>query len=236
MATSPELLSEHPTSEACKTSEMVNIDIAAEGDVIFVLKQTRLRVSSAILANASPVFKTMFGPNFAEGQGQSSAGDPREVTLFDDDLQAMTRLCRILHHQNDTKDILLTSTESYESCVDDLFALTVVSDKCDCSDGVEAVIKCFLAELASTSLSVLRTPVAMLVLSAVAYNISDCRHFALFTRRLVIDFGLNYSVLARRCHYALEELPSMFLCKCAVFHEYRARGQPLTSWTVFLEE
>jgi hypothetical protein len=101
MAIEPEPLGEHPTTEASQTSEMVNIDIAAEGDVIFVLQQTRLRVSSVILASASPVFKTMFGPNFAEGQGQRSAADPREVTLHDDDLCAMTRLCRLLHHQPD---------------------------------------------------------------------------------------------------------------------------------------
>jgi len=101
IATAPEAPGEHSTSEAPHPSEMVNIDIAAEGDVILVLQQTRLRVSSAILSSASPVFKTMFGPNFLEGQGQRSAGDPREVTLHDDDLCAMTRLCRLLHHQPD---------------------------------------------------------------------------------------------------------------------------------------
>ncbi|GAB7323965.1 hypothetical protein MBLNU13_g07376t1 [Cladosporium sp. NU13] len=76
----------------------------------------------------------------------------------------------------------------------------------------------------------------MLILSAVIYNNSDCRYFALFTRRLVLDFGLKYSVLSDRCQYALEALPSMFFCNCAYFHEYRARGQPLRSWTVLLEE
>ena len=80
---------------------MASINIATEGDVIFVLQQTRLRVSSVILSSASPVFKAMFGPNYAEGQGQRSAGEPREVPLFDDDLCAMARLCRLLHHQPD---------------------------------------------------------------------------------------------------------------------------------------
>lgn len=190
---------------------MVNVDIAAEGDVILVLQKTRLRVSSAILCNASPVFKTMFGPSFADGQGQRSAGNPKEVALHDDDLRAMTRLCRILHHQNQTRDTLLFSSEDVDDCVDHLFALTVVVDKYNCSDSVEAVIKCLLSELASISLSELVSATATLVLSAVAYKINDCRYFALLTRRLALDFGFNYSKLADE--YALEALPSMFLRK-----------------------
>lgn len=101
MAIDPEPLGEDLTNEASQPSEMANVDIAPEGDVIFVLQQTRLRVSSVILASASPVFKVMFGPNFAEGQGHRTAGEPREVPLHDDDLCAMTRLCRLLHHQPD---------------------------------------------------------------------------------------------------------------------------------------
>jgi len=61
---------------------------------------------------------------------------------------------------------------------------------------------------------------ALLVLSAVAYKIDDCRHFALFSRRLVLDITFNYSVLAGQ--YALEALPSMFLCKYLVVDEDRA--------------
>jgi hypothetical protein len=101
--------------------------------------------------------------------------------------------------------------------VDHLFNLTVVADKYDCIDSVEAVIKVLLSELASTSLSLLvsLTVTLLLLLSAVSYKIDDWRYFALFTRRLVLDVLSNYSELAG--HHALEDLPSMFLCKCAVF-------------------
>jgi hypothetical protein len=218
MASDSESLSEHSTTEASQPPQIVNADIAAEGDVIFILQQTRLLVSSIILSSASPVFKAMFGPSFTEGQGQRSAGEPREVTLHDDDLKAMDRLCRILHHQSQTKDTHLGSLGDVENCVDHLFNLTVVADKYDCIDSVEAVVKVLLSELASNSLSLLvsLTVKPLLVLSAVAYKIDDWRYFALFTRRMVLDVSRSYSGLAG--HYALEELPSMFLCKCTVLH------------------
>jgi len=227
MATSPEPFGESPTTKAPVPVGTCNINIAFDGDVIFALQQTRLRVSSAILFSASPVFKRMFGPNFAEGQGERSSKNPRKITLSDDDVSAMTKLCRILHHQSETRDTLLTQdtdhtpAETIGRCIDDLFALTVVSDKYDCSDSVEAVVKYLLSEYASPSLCERMSARATLVLSAIAYKIYDCRHFALFTRRLVLDFGVSYSNLAG--NYALEELPYMFLCKCTVFHGRRTK-------------
>lgn len=211
MATDPEQLDQNSATETSRPAEMVNIDIAAEGDVLFVLQQTRLRVSSVILSSASPVFKAMFGPNFAEGQGERTAGDPREVPLYDDDLDAMTRLCRILRHQDETEDTPLTSIGPVESCLDGVYTLTVASDKYGCTESIKVVVKYLLSELASTSISLLVSPMALLILSAVAYKIKDCRHFALFTRRLVLDVSYNYSSLAGQP--GLEALPSMFLCK-----------------------
>ena len=196
MATGTEPLADHSSTKASQPSEMVNIDIATEGDVIFVLQQTRLRVSSVILSSASPVFKVMFGPNFAEGQGHRTAREPREVPLHDDDLGAITRLCRILHHQDETDDTILASIGPVERCVDGLLALTVVSDKYGCTDSVKVVVKYLLSELASISLYAFVSPMALLILGAVAYKIDDCRHFALFSRRLVLDITYNYSLLA----------------------------------------
>jgi hypothetical protein len=125
MATDPEPLGEDTTTEASRTSEIVNIDVATEGDVIFVLQQTRLRVSSVILASASPVFKAMFGPSFAEGQGHRTAEEPREVPLHDDDLGAMIRLCRLLHHQPDQEAFPHGAThDQIVQCAQEFFTLT----------------------------------------------------------------------------------------------------------------
>jgi hypothetical protein len=78
------------------------LDVAAEGDVVFNLKLTRLRVSSAILASASPVFKVMLGPVFLEGQDFRSAQYPKQIPL-EHDSAAIMRLCFLLHHKCDPK-------------------------------------------------------------------------------------------------------------------------------------
>ena len=43
----------------------------------------------------------MLGPNLLEGQGDRNAQNPKENALFDDDITALGRLCRLLHHQDD---------------------------------------------------------------------------------------------------------------------------------------
>ena len=65
-----------------------------EGDIILVLGDVGLQVSSKVLSLASPVFKAMFGPHFAEGQGQASSTKIRRVKLHDDDVEAMKILCK----------------------------------------------------------------------------------------------------------------------------------------------
>ena len=67
-----------------------------EGDVILVLGDVGLQVSSKVLSVASPVFKAMFGPHFAEGQGQASSMKPRRIKLHDDDVEAMKVLCKYI--------------------------------------------------------------------------------------------------------------------------------------------
>ncbi|WPA99334.1 uncharacterized protein RHO25_003951 [Cercospora beticola] len=79
-------------------------EIAPDGDVILVVgsdkfPKIKLRVSSVLLANTSPVFKTMFGPHFREGrQLRNSANhSPPEVPLPDDEWLPMTLLCKMAH-------------------------------------------------------------------------------------------------------------------------------------------
>jgi hypothetical protein len=109
-------------------------DVAAEGDMILTLQHSRLRVSSVILASASPVFKVMMGPAFLEGRDFRSAQYPKEIPL-EDDSTAMTRLCFMLHHRRYPKcsppqDIPLVDG------AEGLFALAVVADKYSCTDAV----------------------------------------------------------------------------------------------------
>ena len=75
--------------------------IDPNGDVIFELKGARLLVCSRILILVSPVFEAMFKPRFKEGieLDQKRSGEKQTVALPDDDAQAMTILCRIIHHR-----------------------------------------------------------------------------------------------------------------------------------------
>lgn len=70
----------------------------------------------------------MLWPNFLERQGDRSAQDPKETPLSDDDVAAMVRLCRLLHHQDDLP-VALHDETSLAAGAEELLALTVLADK-----------------------------------------------------------------------------------------------------------
>lgn len=76
--------------------------IDPNGDLILVIgtsKTISLRVQSKILSLASKVFLTMFSLPFKEGTGLASSVEPYSVSLPEDDPDAMTILCKLLHFQ-----------------------------------------------------------------------------------------------------------------------------------------
>lgn len=84
---------------------MPHIDIDRHGDVTLQLTKggnvsdkgtNSILVSSKVLKLASPVFSVMLGPSFREGQ-RSASGTLDPIPLPDDDAEAMTVLCHILH-------------------------------------------------------------------------------------------------------------------------------------------
>ncbi|OHW95942.1 hypothetical protein CSPAE12_05518 [Colletotrichum incanum] len=61
----------------------------------------KLRVSSKVLMLNSPVFKAMLGGKFREATElakNTGFSDPYSIDLPDDDVEAMTTLCQILHN------------------------------------------------------------------------------------------------------------------------------------------
>ncbi|KAI9871679.1 MAG: hypothetical protein M1830_002623 [Pleopsidium flavum] len=106
------------------SNESLKIVIDPDGDIIFVLEETELRVSSKVLSVASAVFKAMFGPHFLEGSDLTSMS-ARRISLPDDNAEAMTTLCNILHHRNNKID--------QEPAPSALEQLAVLCDKYDCS-------------------------------------------------------------------------------------------------------
>lgn len=196
-----------PSTPASQPTETTNTDITAEGDVILILQHSRLRVSSAILASASPVFKVMLGPAFLEKQDFRSAQYPKQIPL-DDDSTAMTRLCFLLHHKRDPQnstphDIPLTDG------AERLFALAVTANKYGCAGAVGMAGSSLLSYFAYSSTSTGMPIEALLYLIGAAYVLEENRQFALFTRRLVMDQTTRFAKLA--AHPVMAFLPVFVL-------------------------
>lgn len=82
-------------------------------------------VSTKVLSAASPVFRAMFGPNFAEGQTLMQSGNSLPMIEFpDDDELALEQLFPILH-ENDIC-VVKDATDA-----DSLWQLALVADKYD---------------------------------------------------------------------------------------------------------
>ncbi|MCJ1396910.1 hypothetical protein MMC11_000101 [Xylographa trunciseda] len=112
-------------NEVAKTPNRTqDVDIDANGDVILHLSsETKLRVSSKVLSLASPVFKAMFRSGFAEGSALIQNGSCY-VHLSDDNPEAVTRLCRVLHHRSRIPKVWVGN-----KLMEDM---AVLSDKYDC--------------------------------------------------------------------------------------------------------
>ena len=109
---SPELDESWHTPKRRKTmpapSRVVDVSQTSEGDLVLVVgkgkKVMLLRVHSAILKMASPVFRAMLGANFIEGSTTHTADNP--LDLKEDDAQAMLDLCSLIQHQYKSSDSL----------------------------------------------------------------------------------------------------------------------------------
>lgn len=113
-------------TEELNDSSLTSIaEIATNSDVILVvgLEKRKLQVNSSVLKNASKVFNAMFGPHFSEGQNLLG-NSPNEVSMPDDNADALTIICRILHLRNDLIPDSLTSSE--------ILQIAIAADKFDC--------------------------------------------------------------------------------------------------------
>ncbi|CAK7274998.1 hypothetical protein SEPCBS119000_006459 [Sporothrix epigloea] len=117
--------------------------IAVSGDVVLVVGPSgkKLRVHSLFIANASPVFNAMLGPNFAEGQQLKKSG-LTEVVLPDDDAEAMELILKVIHGCNDTVPEKLTP--------DELVAVAVAADKYDCVGSLTFAMQIWLSCMSMT--------------------------------------------------------------------------------------
>ncbi|ETI26079.1 hypothetical protein G647_02856 [Cladophialophora carrionii CBS 160.54] len=80
-------------------------DLDPNGDLLLKIgkkeapeKTRQLRISTSIMTLVSPFFKAMLRGGFQEGQLSLSETNPPSLELDVDDVEAMTTLCRIVHH------------------------------------------------------------------------------------------------------------------------------------------
>ncbi|MCJ1464411.1 hypothetical protein MMC07_003024 [Pseudocyphellaria aurata] len=93
--------------EASPTMEIAD----PNGDVILLAGTENpgsIKVSSKILALASPVFAAMLGPSFLEGSNLS-ATEPYQLRLPEDDAEAMIWFCLVLHYRRDIDECISLS-------------------------------------------------------------------------------------------------------------------------------
>jgi len=109
-----------------KHNRVASIEFDLQGDVLLTLlssaKIAKFRVNSNILCLASPVFRAMLGPKsqFRERAaltGRTSASEPLEISLSDDDPEALGVIMRIIHLQYDWVPPSLNEDQLYKVAV-----------------------------------------------------------------------------------------------------------------------
>ena len=172
--------------------EPTRIDLDPYGDVIFVLKDVEIKMSSKALSLASPVFKALLRPTFSEGQALRD-GKTARIEFPDDDTEAMKAICKCAHFQPEDPSNV---TEKW------LVNLAMLVDKYDCLGAT----RCFGAlALASISIKLDQT-LSDGHLLLPAYVLDDYVSFQRITKRLVFEVNGVGQAHATACSvYGLSE-------------------------------
>ncbi|XHG06613.1 hypothetical protein AWENTII_009800 [Aspergillus wentii] len=107
-----------------------------DGDVILVVEESKFLVSSKVLGLASPVFAALFSRKFSEGTQLVENSRP-EITLKDDNPDAMRIILRVLHFKD--------PKASYCKDAKELAVLAIHCDKYYCTKALMPWIKLSIA-------------------------------------------------------------------------------------------
>lgn len=157
-------------------------DISPDGDVVLIVgpEQVRLRVQSQNLRSASKVFHAMFNSCWSEGQSLRK-GLPLEVTLDEDNADALRVICCIIHFRNDH---VPKSPEPIE-----LFHIAIAADKYGFNLALEFImIQWFKSRPSQDDLDYLD----MGHLLTAAFLFGDTNLFAARTMELIIGYSGSY--------------------------------------------
>ncbi|KAK3652903.1 hypothetical protein LTR56_004851 [Elasticomyces elasticus] len=164
------------------------IILAEDGDVILILRGRHFRVSSGVLSLASPVFKTMLGPNFLEGQAPRSAGHPRQITL--EDGFSLELLLALMHHFDLDRLRNLDQGLNAETPLD-VACVAGAFDKYCCTPPLGMTVEALLRRSAQDAILTEKSPAGRFTIyaysAASAYLIGSRSVFAEATRCMVLD-------------------------------------------------
>lgn len=176
-------------TEANSQSSQLAVEevIDREGDVWISCGQQRLLVSSKILSVVSPAFNAMLKPGFREGNFERSPDTPLNLSLADDDAEALRTLLLIVHFELDTfqpnwRDELRQHKR--------LENLVQVADKYCCSHVVEHACN---TALDGFDIPSVKLPDLAFIAKA-SYKLKLSKHFSLCTKYIIKrhhhrDFG-----------------------------------------------
>ncbi|RPB26217.1 hypothetical protein L211DRAFT_804956 [Terfezia boudieri ATCC MYA-4762] len=163
---------------------VASMDFDLEGDVLLTLPSTsgiaRFRVNSNILCIASPVFRAMLGAKsqFRERaalSARTSTSEPLELSLADDDPNALTVILRIIHLQYDWVPPSLNA--------DQLYTIAVICDKYDMRQSLEVWLVNWISPLVEPSAS----PVSGDNWLFIAYALGRKDLFRRLTKELILQ-------------------------------------------------
>ncbi|KAF8426725.1 hypothetical protein EV426DRAFT_560114 [Tirmania nivea] len=128
--------------------KVASIEFDLEGDVLLILSSpsgiARFRVNSNILCIASPVFRAMLGAKSqfkerASLSARTSTSEPLELSLPDDDPNALGVILRVIHLQHDWVPPSLDEKQ--------LYAVAVICDKYDMRQSLEVWLTKWISTL-----------------------------------------------------------------------------------------
>jgi hypothetical protein len=159
--------------------------ITTDGDTILVIgpDEARLCVQSCLLQTASKVFKAMFGPLYMEGQRSGLTGSKKEIPLPEDDVDAMTIICAVIHHRNDLIPEEMSSSE--------VLQLSVVADKYDCKVALKHATHHWLDHRNVVGLK------EQMELMTAAYLLDQAQAFSAITYTMMMEHTSSYLPFAQ---------------------------------------
>ncbi|KAM0555805.1 hypothetical protein ACHAPJ_006202 [Fusarium lateritium] len=188
---------------------------APHGNITFIVQgETRVRVVSAILKSASPVFAAMLGPNFKEGQTLAKAkakadGAPAEIALPEDDAEAFGWICEALHCQADTK--------LWKPGPEMLLKVWIIIEKYDMKKAMQLSIDFWVGEQLNTKMQLQD----LWFMALFCVRAQNSFAFKSVTRQLILSANLLFSNLAA----SLEDTSEAFASSGVI---YKLTSMPLS--------